>query len=623
MTLFRCKMCGGSLEVFEGSSTAVCEYCGSQQTLPKLSDEKIVRLYDRANHFRMNNEFDKAMGIYEQILDEQSNDSEAYWSLVLCRYGVEYVNDPQTHKRVPTVNRTQLVPILSDPDYEMALKYADLSQKLIYEAEAKAINEIQEGIFAFSRQEEPFDVFISYKETDDNTGLRTQDSIDALEVFYLPLIKKGYNVFYAPMTLKEKHIPQGKYDAYIFSALSSAKVMIVLGSRKEYFEAEWVKNEWGRYLDRIMKNGEKKDIIPVYRNISPDQLPDKLRAFEAFDLTKPDTLFYIMQKIEYSIPRSMTPRHTFAAPSKQQEVNSNTVTVDKPAMGNVNALLKRVSIFLENGDWSNADIYCEKVLDNDPENGQAYVYKLFAQARVTELEALRASQVSLDSLSTYKNAVRYSDEATSATLIQYNQDIKQSLERLRLEREAQLRREREISELKEKQRRVGVQLTNQVNRKKSIEEQIEQKQNRINAKFDIPKLTRSAKFVRVLALMSVIALIIVIIAGVASDGESAAFVLFLLLWSGLCVWYYLACAKLARLNNNKSHLTWINLPTYGVFGVIYASVILKKIKKGNIINKELEDINALQAQIVAVDEDIEKSKKALNEIYSKLCELEN
>jgi len=618
MTLFKCKMCGGSLEVFEGSSTAVCEYCGSQQTLPKLNDEKIARLYERANHLRMNNEFDKAMGIYEQILDEENTDAEAYWSLVLCRYGVEYVEDHQSHKRVPTVNRTQLVPILSDPDYEMALRYADLSQKLIYEAEAKAINEIQEGIFAFSRQEDPFDVFISYKETDDNTGLRTRDSLDALEIFYLPLIKKGYNVFYAPMTLKEKHIPQGKYDSYIFSALSSAKVMIVLGSKKEYFESEWVKNEWGRYLDRIIKNGEKKDIIPVYRDIYPEQLPDKLRSFEAFDLTKPDTLFYIMQKIEYNIPRAVTPKHTYPGGAKPDSASSNS---EGAASGNVDALLKRVSIFLENGDWSNADIYCEKVLDIDPENGQAYVYKLLAQARVAELDALKASQVSLESLPTYKNAVRYADAATSGRLIQYNQDVKQNLERLRREREAQLKREREISTLKAEQSSVGSTVTTLVNKRKWLEGQIAQKQERVKAPVDLLKLKKAAQAVLAAAIASCVPLLAILVSGLFHFAEWIA-VVAVLVWMGLMALYVLCGAKLAKADNKSPHLTWINLPTYFAFSIIYAVVILKKIKNGTVGSRDLDALASLTAQLEKIDVDIEHARKKLGEIYSKLCELE-
>ncbi len=153
MSIFKCKMCGGDLEIAAGMSVAECQYCGTKQTLPKLDDEKRANLYDRANHFRRNNEFDKAMGIYEQILNEDGNDAEAYWSLVLCRYGIEYVEDPATHKRVPTVNRAQYTSIFADADYKSAIEHADGYQKSVYEEEAKAIDEIQKGILAISSLE--------------------------------------------------------------------------------------------------------------------------------------------------------------------------------------------------------------------------------------------------------------------------------------------------------------------------------------------------------------------------------------------------------------------------------------------------------------------------------------
>ena len=114
MALFKCKMCGGALEIHSNETVATCEYCGTQQTLPKLDDDKRANMYDRANHFRRNNEFDKAMGIYEQILNEDNTDAEAYWSLVLCRYGIEYVEDPASHKRIPTVNRAQFISVFDD-----------------------------------------------------------------------------------------------------------------------------------------------------------------------------------------------------------------------------------------------------------------------------------------------------------------------------------------------------------------------------------------------------------------------------------------------------------------------------------------------------------------------------
>ena len=127
MAVFKCKMCGGDLDITQDMSICECQYCGSQQTLPKLSDEKKKNLYDRANHFRRNNEYDKAMAIYEKILNEDAEDAESYWSILLCQYGIEYVEDPKTHTRIPTVNRAQFTSILSDENYKAALKYADMN----------------------------------------------------------------------------------------------------------------------------------------------------------------------------------------------------------------------------------------------------------------------------------------------------------------------------------------------------------------------------------------------------------------------------------------------------------------------------------------------------------------
>ena len=84
MAVFKCKMCGGALEIEKGASVIECAFCGTTQTLPKLDDERRANLYDRANHFRRNNDYDKATAIYEQILNEDNTDAEAYWSILLC-----------------------------------------------------------------------------------------------------------------------------------------------------------------------------------------------------------------------------------------------------------------------------------------------------------------------------------------------------------------------------------------------------------------------------------------------------------------------------------------------------------------------------------------------------------
>lgn len=202
MIAFKCKMCGGEMELEEGATVAECPYCLTKQTLPKLDNDKRANMYDRANHFRRQNEYDKAMAIFESILQEDRTDAEAYWSLVLCRYGIEYVEDPATHKRVPTVNRVQYTSILADEDYKSALEYADFAQRSVYESEARAIDEIQKGILAISKQEKPFDVFICYKETDAN-GRRTPDSVLANDLYH-QLTNEGFKVFFSRITLEDK-----------------------------------------------------------------------------------------------------------------------------------------------------------------------------------------------------------------------------------------------------------------------------------------------------------------------------------------------------------------------------------------------------------------------------------
>ena len=53
MSVLKCKMCGGSLKVNDDSGVAVCEYCGTRQTISKTNDDVISNLYNRANNLRL------------------------------------------------------------------------------------------------------------------------------------------------------------------------------------------------------------------------------------------------------------------------------------------------------------------------------------------------------------------------------------------------------------------------------------------------------------------------------------------------------------------------------------------------------------------------------------------
>ena len=407
MTIFKCKMCGGTIEFKKGDTVGTCDSCGTIQTLPKLDDEQRANLYDRANHFRRNNDFDKATGIYEKILSEDKTDAEAYWSLVLCRYGIEYVEDPTSHKRVPTVNRAQFTSIYADEDYKSAIEYSDSYQKTIYEDEAKAIDEIQKGILAISQKEEPFDVFICYKETDNN-GRRTLDSVLANDLYH-QLVQEGYKVFFSRITLEDKL--GTAYEPYIFAALNSAKVMVVLGTRTEYFNAVWVKNEWSRYLTLVQQSKGKKVLIPAYKDMDPYDLPEEFSHLQAQDMSK----LGFMQDLIRGIKKI----------TNQNEKTTKVEMVTKVVDTNITPLLKRVSIFLQDKEWDSANEYCERVLDMDPENGEAYFYKLMADLNVSDDKELKnycdKAENSLSKNKNYNKVLKFGDESLVKKAKDYNE----------------------------------------------------------------------------------------------------------------------------------------------------------------------------------------------------------
>ena len=279
--VFKCKMCGGDIEVVEGSNIGKCLYCKSTMTLPSVDNEKLLNLYNRANNLRLSNEFDKAYGVYETILEIDENQLEAHWGLILCRYGVEYVDDPKTKKKTITCHRTKYESVLTDPDYKIIISKAYGEALNIYKEEAKTISNIQKKVLEISNNEEDYDIFICYKEGDKN-GDRTPDSVIAQDI-YNKLTDLNYKVFFARITLADKLGEE--YEPYIFSALNSSKVMLVVGTNADNLNSVWVKNEWSRYLD-LIKNKKKKVLIPVYSKMDAYELPEEFSMLQALCIDK-------------------------------------------------------------------------------------------------------------------------------------------------------------------------------------------------------------------------------------------------------------------------------------------------------------------------------------------------
>lgn len=395
MAILKCKMCGGDIELSADKTFGTCEYCGSTMTFPKVDDEQRAAMFNRGNHFRRTGEFDKALAVYERIVQEDEDDAEAHWCCALCRFGIEYVEDPNTLEYLPTCHRASFDSFLDDVDYLAALEHSDGVTRRQYQKDAAKIAEVQRGILATSQNEEPFDVFLCYKETEED-GSRTRDSLYAQDIYY-QLTEQGRRVFFSRITLEDK--AGTEYEPYIFAALNSAKVMVLVTTSAEHANSVWVKNEWSRFLS-LMRKDRSKLLLPCYRDMDPYDLPEALSVLQSYDMSK----IGFIQDLIRGVNKVLN-----AAKPKAQTVKE-TVVVQQPANPAVTPLLKRAFLFLEDGDWQSADEYCEKVLDMDPENGEAYLGKLMTELHVRKREALKDQPQPFENQSNYAKAMRFGND---------------------------------------------------------------------------------------------------------------------------------------------------------------------------------------------------------------------
>ena len=399
MAILKCKMCGGDIELSADKTFGTCEFCGSTMTFPKVDDEQRAAAFNRGNHFRRIGEFDKALAVYERIVQEDENDAEAHWCCALCRFGIEYVEDPNTLEYLPTCHRASFDSFLEDVDYLAALEHSDGITRRQYQKDAAKIAEVQRGILATSQNEEPFDVFICYKESEDD-GRRTRDSLYAQDIYY-QLTEQGRRVFFSRITLEDK--AGTEYEPYIFAALNSAKVMILVTTSAEHANAVWVKNEWSRFLS-LMRKDRTKLLLPCYRDMDPYDLPEALSVLQSYDMSKigfiQDLIRGVNKVLEGSNPKQAV---------------KETVVVQQQS-GYAAPLLERAFMFLEDGDWAKADDFCEQVLNLEPKNALAYLGKLMAELKVHKREQLKDQPLPFDDRNNYQKALRFADSKLKADL---------------------------------------------------------------------------------------------------------------------------------------------------------------------------------------------------------------
>lgn len=276
MSRLVCSTCGAEL-VLERKNLYVCPYCGNHYSVEKNDPpSETLRL---ANACRESFDFAKAESLYLSLAKSNPDGdlSDVYWGLFLLEQRCVFEDDERGN-RFPSFYDIVPYDIEQSQYLKLAVKNAEVhgeSEKAeSYRTLAKRMQQLKLKYQTIKRTVKPYDIFICFKKNTAQNAV-TPDYKLAYELYNR--LSKNYNVFFSERSLN--NIVVREYEPNIYYALYTSKIMLLLCSRRDYIDAQWVRNEWSRYREISKNSAESKVIIPIFVDgFMPDFLPDELRS---------------------------------------------------------------------------------------------------------------------------------------------------------------------------------------------------------------------------------------------------------------------------------------------------------------------------------------------------------
>lgn len=301
-----CNNCGSHSLIKISEFEYQCEHCGLTNYLEGASKEliEINSLILHAYETLKREDFTTADEMFSEILLKHPNNYEALWGSLASRYGIVFVNE--NGNIFPTFHDILDVSFINGNRFQDFIKKVPDNKRNVYLKLANEIESIRNKYFELVKKEEPYDIFISFKASDEN-GNDTKDLEEATKLFGA-LANKGYRVFFSPVSLKGKS--GSEYEPYIYHALRTSKIMILYGQKIEYIESKWVKNEWGRFLKMIdEKEKLEGSLLVCYENMKAHDLPRRFQKLQCIDFSSKDgymTLFDNIKSIYDKLSKKAT-----------------------------------------------------------------------------------------------------------------------------------------------------------------------------------------------------------------------------------------------------------------------------------------------------------------------------
>lgn len=300
MAEFRCTYCGKNVPIIDAQEVVKCPDCGVMLILPKNRTCSFLRRLERGNFLLNKNRFDEAQSVFEALKKESPDDFCLHLAILYCKIGLGA--SLKDNKFQFTINRLRFLAMQLDSSYIQAKKCASSSQQVLIDSFLPEIERVYRQELNLSREQSPCDIFIVCRKT----GFSGKESMEfaAAKVLYDQLTKLGFSV-YSP-DINTPDLQQHEREPMIFSALSTSKVMIVLGSKAEAFYYPWVKDAWTRFIP-LIKNGGKKQVIPAFMNITKFELPEELYMAGAIDFSTDTGIREIVARVmDFVLPEKVS-----------------------------------------------------------------------------------------------------------------------------------------------------------------------------------------------------------------------------------------------------------------------------------------------------------------------------
>ena len=258
LQLLVCDACKSTHMICEGNGIYVCENCGAKKIIISEANKSNMQLISKltdANSRRTDHLFKEAYSRYKEILLDDPREAAALEGLVLSKYGIEYVKDTTYNKYLPTCHYLDFEKISEDDLYKKCINKIDETSRELIKEKTKKIEKLMDDIQkVYKDKSEEYDIFISCKITDPETNEKTYDYKLAYNLYNE--LNKKYKVFFSPISVT---IVGRDYEPYICNAIQKAKVFILVGTKKEYVDAAWVKNEYSRFITKLNDNNISSD----------------------------------------------------------------------------------------------------------------------------------------------------------------------------------------------------------------------------------------------------------------------------------------------------------------------------------------------------------------------------